>query len=124
MEKVKYKICYSPSPGQIKKVEAIKGIRKISGLGLKEAKYFIDDLFEGTSGPCMVLEVDQAPSAQDMAEGRSLLAAGSCTIEALDGRRAVRLKLEEAAKLSIDQGMYATTREICDLILVLTARPE
>jgi len=67
------------------KVQAIKGFRKLSGLGLKEAKDFVEDV--ALSAAPVVAQIIPAVDGFDLQDAINLLADGGVAVTAMSGER-------------------------------------
>lgn len=115
---MKYEITCFASDEVTNKVLAIKGLRGLTGFGLKEAKAIIDQIIDGGTIDGNAVVVDGCiPDSQDARDGIvAIEGAGGFKVELLDVYKQLRLLLQEAAKLSIDLDRLHATRDIIQVI--------
>lgn len=100
------------------KVDAIKGLRVLGGLGLKEAKAIIDDLWDGVGGIAVVID-GVSVDHPDRRNAVSMLECSGHKVEVLDETAALRNALSDAAKLAMDIGKLAAARDIIGIVIDL-----
>lgn len=97
-----------------RKINAIKGVRSISGLGLKEAKIIVDDIYQTTK----TVSVDGHPHDHfEVVDGVRLLSEAGFSVRELDENTPIRLHLEDAARAAMNMNRHETARDILNLII-------
>lgn len=99
-----------------KKIDAIKGVRTISGLPLKEAKALVDKIYMTTKRASFEGHSSDAPEVRD---GIRILSEVGFVVMELNAVTPIRVHLEEAAKAAMNLGRYDIARDVIDVIITI-----
>ena len=97
------------------KIQAIKGLRKLSGLGLKEAKDFVEGV-EGKAHP-VVAQFVPAVEGFDLQDAINMLAEGGVKVTGMSGEREDILgKINAAAADAVRATEYELAEELIEVL--------
>ena len=101
--------------GLYNKVQAIKGLRKLSGMGLKEAKDFLEDV-ERKAVP-VVAKIIPVVEGFDLHDAITMLAEGGAAVTAMSGEREDILgKINAAAVDAVRATEYELAEELIEVL--------